>query len=67
MRILVTSARLPHALGLIRRLGEAGHEVFATDTFRTSPGLHSKHVQKAIITESPRFKTRTFVGRSPMP
>jgi len=63
MRILVTSARLPHALGLIRHLGEAGHEIFATDTFRTSPGLHSHYVQKAILTESPRFKTRTFVGQ----
>lgn len=63
MRILITSARLPHALGLARLLGEAGHRVFATDTFRTSPGLHSRHVEKAILTDSPRFRTRTFVGQ----
>jgi hypothetical protein len=29
MRVLVTTARMPFALGLIRRLGEAGHEVLA--------------------------------------
>jgi hypothetical protein len=61
MRVLVTSARLPHALGVIRRLGEAGHEVYATDTFHTSPGLHSRHVKERILTASPRFETRTFV------
>ena len=63
MKILVTSARLPHALGVIRCLGESGHEVYATDTFRTSPGLHSEHVKKAILTASPTFDTRTFVGQ----
>jgi len=63
MRVLVTSARLPHALGVIRSLGEAGHEVYASDTFRNSPGLHSEHVKQAIITASPTFETRTFVGQ----
>lgn len=61
MRILVTSARLPHALGEIRKLGEAGHEVYAADTFRTSPGLHSAQVQEAIITPSPTFETLAFI------
>jgi len=63
MRILVTSARLPHALGLVRALGEAGHEVYATDTFRLSPGLHSSHVKEHFVTASPTFETRTFVGQ----
>jgi len=63
MKVLVTSARLPHALGLIRGFGEAGHEVHAADTFRTAPGLHSKYVTGRIITESPAFRTRTFVGQ----
>lgn len=63
MRVLVTSARLPHALGLIRSLGEAGHDVYASDTFRTAPGLHSQHVREAILTASPAFATRTFVGQ----
>ena len=42
MRILVTSSRMPFALDLIRKLGKEGHAVFATDTFRTAPGSHSK-------------------------
>lgn len=63
MKILVTSARLPHALGLIRALGEAGHEVYATDTFRSSPGLHSRHIKEHLVTASPTFETRTFVGQ----
>lgn len=61
MKILTTSVRLPHALAIIRHLGRAGHEVYATDTFRTSPGLGSKYVSKAIITESPVFETRRFI------
>lgn len=61
MKILLTSVRLPHALGVIRNLGRAGHEVYATDTFRTSPGLASKYVKKAIITESPAFETLRFI------
>jgi predicted ATP-grasp superfamily ATP-dependent carboligase len=63
MKILVTSARLPHAVGVIRSLGEAGHEVLASDTFRTSPGLHSHHVKERLITAAPAFETRTFVGQ----
>jgi len=62
-RALVTSARLPHALGVIRALGEAGHEIIATDTFRTAPGLHSTHVRERIITAAPAFATRAFVGQ----
>lgn len=61
MKILVTSARLPHALGVIRKFGEQGHEVYATDTFTTSPGLHSNRVKEAIITASPKFETRRFL------
>ena len=63
MRVLVTSARLPHAIGVIRRLGEAGHEVYATDTFKSSPGLHSKFVKERFVTPSPAFDTRDFVAR----
>ena len=63
MKVLVTSARLPHAVGVIRALGEAGHEIYATDTFRTSPGLHSTHVKERILTASPAFETKTFVGQ----
>jgi predicted ATP-grasp superfamily ATP-dependent carboligase len=61
VKILVTSARLPHALGVIRKFGEQGHQIYATDTFTTSPGLHSSHVKEAIITASPKFDTRRFL------
>jgi predicted ATP-grasp superfamily ATP-dependent carboligase len=37
--------------------------VYASDTFRTSPGLHSQYLSQRIITESPKFSTRTFVGQ----
>lgn len=63
MRVLVTSARLPHALGVIRCFGESGHEVYATDTFRTAPGLHSKYVKERFITPTPVFDTREFVAK----
>ena len=61
MNILLTSVRLPHALGVIRNLGRAGHDVYATDTFRTSPGLSSKFVKKSIITAPPVFETLQFI------
>ena len=56
MRILVTSARMPFALALIRRLGEAGHEVFASDTYGAAPGNHSG---TSPGTPSPRRRGRT--------
>ena len=62
MKLLLSSVRLPHALGLIRHLGRSGHSVYATDTFRTSPGLHSKYVEEAILTSAPAFETRAFIG-----
>jgi hypothetical protein len=42
VKILVTTARMPFAIGLIRRLGEAGHEVLASDTYAAAPGTHSR-------------------------
>ena len=41
MKILVTSARLPHALGVIRKFGEQGHRVSHVFAFR-----HRMHVRK---------------------
>ena len=61
MKLLLTSARLPHALGEIRKLGQAGHEIYATDTFRTAPGLSSNQVTEAIITSAPAFETQAFI------
>jgi predicted ATP-grasp superfamily ATP-dependent carboligase len=62
LKLLLTSARLPHALGEIRKLGQAGHEIYATDTFRTAPGLHSREVHEAILTSAPAFETDAFIA-----
>ena len=61
MKVLITSSRLPHALGEVRKFGEAGHEVYTTDTFTTSPGSHSRYVQQSFITASPTFETAKFI------
>jgi len=62
MKILITSSRLPHALGEVRKFGEAGHEVYTTDTFHTSPGSHSRYVKQSFITASPTFETAKFIA-----
>lgn len=52
---------MPFALAEIRKLGEAGHELFAADTFGASPGNHSNLVSEARVTASPRYATARFV------
>ncbi len=61
-RILATSARMPFAVDEIHKLGEElGHFVIATDTFRESPGMHSKGVAEAIVTAAPTQEPDAFV------
>lgn len=62
MRVLVTSSRLPHALDEIRKFGAEGHEVYASDTFHTSPGSHSKYVVESFITSSPAYEPARFLA-----
>ena len=31
VKVLVTSSRMPFALGMVRKLADAGHEVYAAD------------------------------------
>jgi len=62
VRVLVTSSRLPHALEEIRLLGRAGHTVFASDTFASAPGSHSKYVEKHFVTAAPARDPVRFVG-----
>src|SRR5688572_24193417 len=62
MNVLVTSARFPHALAEIRSFGQQGHRVYAADTFRTSPGTHSRYVAERMLTASPLFETTRFVA-----
>lgn len=53
MNLLLTSSRLPFALEAIRKLGRSGHTVYASDTFRSAPGNHSRHVSGAFVTAAP--------------
>src|SRR5262245_41137859 len=45
---------------MIRRLGAAGHEIYAADTYATAPGGHSKYVAETIVTVSPKFDTKSY-------
>lgn len=61
MRVLVTSTRLPAAVELVRKIGRAGHEVYASDTFRSAPGSHSSFVRRRCVTPEPRAQPAAFV------
>ena len=50
MRLLITTSRMPFALDLIRKLGDRGHEVFATDCYDEAPGSHSRYLQGHFTT-----------------
>ncbi|RJP28621.1 MAG: ATP-grasp domain-containing protein [Actinobacteria bacterium] len=62
MNVLITSSRMPFALDEIRKFGEEGHRVYATDTFHTAPGSHSAAVSEYMITASPRYRTAEFIA-----
>jgi predicted ATP-grasp superfamily ATP-dependent carboligase len=62
VRILVTTARMPFALGLIRRLGDAGHELLASDSYTAAPGGHSRYVSEHFVTPAPRVDPQGFVS-----
>jgi predicted ATP-grasp superfamily ATP-dependent carboligase len=61
MRVLVTSSRNTFALDIARKLGSAGHVVFASDTYAGAIGSHSKYVSGHEVTSSPRFDTDQFI------
>ena len=60
MKVLVTSARMPFALAVMRRLCDSGHEVFSSDTYAAAPGNHSRYVTAHAVTASPRADTERF-------
>jgi hypothetical protein len=62
MKVLVTSARMPFALAIIRRLARAGHEVHAADTYSTAPGSHSRYVAGHLVTPSPKDATGRYAS-----
>ena len=61
-RILVTSSRMPFALGMIRQLAASGHEVHAADDYALAPGSHSKYLAAHYVYPSPRKQTEAFVS-----
>jgi predicted ATP-grasp superfamily ATP-dependent carboligase len=61
MRILITSSRMPYAVGMARKLAEAGHEVYASDAYELAPGSHSKYLAGHFVTGSPRDATERFI------
>ena len=62
MKVLVTSSRMPFALDAIRKLGERGHEVYATDSYAASPGSHSRYLAEHFVTASPSGDPKTFAA-----
>jgi hypothetical protein len=60
MKVLVTSARMPFALAIVRRLARAGHEVHASDTYAAAPGSHSRFLSGHLVTASPKADTARF-------
>lgn len=62
MKVLITSSRMPFAVGMIRKLATAGHTVYAADAYNLAPGSHSKYLAGHFVTASPRDETEKFVA-----
>ena len=52
---------MPCAIDQIRKLGQSGHTVFASDVYRGAPGNHSRHVKRSLTTVSPTQDAVGFV------
>jgi ATP-grasp domain-containing protein len=61
MNVLVTSSRMPFALDEIRKLGRAGHVVYAADTFYSAPGSHSRYVAEHFELTPPERDPHRYV------
>lgn len=61
-RVLATTSRMPFAVDEIRKLGEAGNEVTAVDTFAQAPGSHSRYVARHLEVPRPAQDTEAFVA-----
>ena len=61
-KVLVTGARAPAALELIRRLGCAGHTVLAADCVRAPVGRFSRHVRRYFRVPAPREDPCGFIA-----
>lgn len=62
MRVLITSSRMPFALGMVRKLAAEGREIYAADDHVLSPGNHSKYLAGHFVYPSPRSDTAGFLS-----
>ncbi|AEF41372.1 ATP-grasp domain-containing protein [Hoyosella subflava] len=61
MKVLVSAVRMPFSLAVIRCVGEAGHEVVATDSIPYAPGMHSHYVIADEVTVAPRDEPLRYI------
>ncbi|HLM32062.1 MAG TPA: hypothetical protein VK326_10425 [Solirubrobacterales bacterium] len=61
MKALITSSRMPFALGIVRQLSAAGHEVYGADSYSRAPGSHSKYLSGHFVYPSASERTEAFV------
>jgi glutathione synthase/RimK-type ligase-like ATP-grasp enzyme len=61
VKVLITSSRMPFALGMVRQLAAAGHEVYAADDYGQALGSHSKYLSGRFVYPSPRDETEAFI------
>jgi hypothetical protein len=62
VRVLITSSRMPFALGMVRKLAAEGHVIYAADDHALSPGSHSKYLAGHFVYPSPRGDTAGFLA-----
>src|ERR1019366_3905905 len=62
MKVLITSSRMPFALGMVRKLAAEGREIYAADDHLLSPGNHSKYLADHFVYPSPRSDTASFLA-----
>lgn len=60
-RIIATTSRMPFAVDEIHKLGETGRYVLATDTFKWSPGSHSRGASARAVTPPPTQEPGAFI------
>ncbi|UQX12591.1 carbamoyl-phosphate synthase large subunit [Candidatus Mycobacterium methanotrophicum] len=62
MKVLVTSSRMPFALGMVRMLAAEGCEVYAGDDHMLSAGNHSKYLAGHFVYPPARSDTVGFLA-----
>lgn len=62
MKVLITSSRMPFALGLVRKLASEVREVYAVDDNVLAAVNHSKYLAGHFVYPSPRSDTAGFLA-----